>query len=103
MKLNERSLAALTISGIPNYMHDGIIDYYKNGWKPGSFLSAVINNNLKESFLCADDKNIYCIKEYIMWFYNYAPTGTWGYSDAVNDYIKRLKEIEKESRNDKGS
>ena len=87
MELSNESKQALFRHGIPSYMHEGIIGYYENGWKPGSFLSAIINNDLKEAFTHADDTNKHCIKNYIMWFYAYAPSGTWGYPNAVDIWI----------------
>ena len=92
MQLEQESLDALKISGIPHYMHDGIIEYYSLGRPPGSFLSAVINNDLREACAHADDTNIDRLKHYIMWFYNHAPSGTWGYKYAVRDYANKMQE-----------
>jgi len=93
MQLEQHSIDALRISGIPGYMQDGIISYYKHGWQPGGFLCALINNDLMETFAHADETNKHCILQYVLWFYNYAPSGTWGYATAVGDYIK-MKEKE---------
>jgi len=95
VELNEGAKAALYALGIPNYMHESIIGYYEEGWTPGDFLSAVINNDLKEAVGRADGTNINCLKNYVMWFYNNAPSGTWGYTGAVKDYLTKFhKEIE---------
>ena len=90
MKLSQRSIDALKISGIPSYMHESIMGYYEEGWTPGGFLSAIINNDLKEAIIRSDDNNIDRFKQYMMWFYNYAPAGTWGYKGAVKDYLNSL-------------
>ncbi len=95
MILTKESKVAMTTCGIPGYMHSGIIGYYENGWQPGGFLSAVINNDLKEATGRADSTNIDCLKNYVMWFYDHAPSGTWGYSTAVLDWIERFKKEER--------
>ena len=87
MKLSEEQKTAMFKHGIPDYMHGAIIRYYENGIEPGSFLTALINNDLKETFGRADDVNRDCIRSYIMWFYNEAPGGSWGYEDAANKWI----------------
>ena len=92
MKLTEKQKLKMSEYGIPKYMHDSIINYYENGWSPGSFLEAIINNDLREAVGRADDTNIDCLKAYIMWFYNQAPSGTWGYSTAVEDWLKKFHE-----------
>lgn len=92
MKLSEQQKANLIARGIPDYMHGGIIRYYENGIPPGGFLSAVINNDLQGAFGRADDTNSRCIRNYIMWFYNDAPAGTWGYPNAVEDWCERFQE-----------
>ena len=91
MKLSDHQIAAMTDHGIPSYMHNGITLYYEHGIEPGSFLTAVINNDLKEAVGRADDTNRHCLYNYMMWFYNEAPSGSWGYANAVSDWQKQLK------------
>jgi hypothetical protein len=79
---------SLANSGIPEYMHGGIIRFYENGIPPGGFLIAVIDNDLREACARADDTNRHRLFEYMAWFYNSAPSGTWGYQGAVNQYLK---------------
>ena len=99
MQLSDEAKAALTTEGIPEYMHGAIIRYYENGFGPGHFFSALINNDLQETYARADDTNVNRIKNYIMWFYNYAPGGSWGYPNAVEDWLAR-KEFQRESVSD---
>lgn len=84
-RIDRESLAQC---GIPEHMHGAIIRFYENGIPPGGFLSAVIDNDLREASARADDINRHALFNYIRWFYNHAPSGTWGYSGAVNDYLK---------------
>ena len=90
MKLSTKQVEAMSAKGIPEYMQGGIIRYYENGIPPGDFLSAVINNDLQETFGRADDVNRQCIRCYVMWFYNHAPAGTWGYQGAVAKYLQKF-------------
>lgn len=90
MKLTERQLAAMYEYGIPEYMHDGIQMYYEHGIPPGGFLCAVIDNDLKAACGKADSTNIRCLQAYATWFYNQAPSGTWGFPGAVDKWIERF-------------
>ena len=90
MKLTDKQKLKMSEYGIPNYMQGGIIRYYENGIPPGDFLSAVINNDFKEAVGRADDTNIHCLKAYVMWFYNQAPNGSWGFAGATTKWIKVL-------------
>ena len=97
MKLRDEQVTALQECGIPGYMHQSIVNFYENGYQPGSFLTAVIDNDLKEAVGRADDTNIHCIKNYVMWFYNHAPDGTWGFSGATEKWCKHIREEEFEN------
>jgi len=90
MQLSDEQKTAMTTLGIPDYMHGAIIRYYEKGYLPGSFLTALINNDLKETFANADDTNAQCIRNYVMWFYNYAPGGSWGHSNAVQGWVEHI-------------
>ena len=43
---------------LPDYMRGGIIRYLQHGIKPGSFLTAILQNDLEMATLCASDVNI---------------------------------------------
>lgn len=76
----------LAASNIPAYMHKGILNWVKRGVRPGPFLSAIISNDLYGAFTRADDQNVYLIREYFTWFYNYAPSICWGHPDALTTW-----------------
>jgi len=79
--------AALAASAIPDHMHDGVSRYVLNGVPPGGFLTALLSNDLKETFSRADDANQRAVLDYIKLLYNYAPTGVWGSPAKVSDWI----------------
>ena len=89
MNLSDGQKEKMTAYEIPQHMHDSLIRYFDDRIAPGDFLSAVIDNDLKEAFGRADDINQHCLFAYMKWFYNEAPSGSWGYAGAVKDWIKR--------------
>jgi len=90
MKLTDTQIQKMEEYGIPSHMHGGIVRYYENGIPPGHFLSAVIDNDLKEAINRADDVNVNCLKAYVMWFYNQAPSGSWGRTGSVDRWLKEF-------------
>ena len=73
---------------IPDYMQDGLRRYIEKGVPPGHFLTAVLSNNLRETFARADDVNRHRVWNYLKYLYNGAPAGCWGTPDKVNQWIK---------------
>jgi hypothetical protein len=63
---------------IPKHMIEGVRNYIEHGIEPGSFLSAVLCNDLRRACECADDINRTRLFQYIQFFYSYTPTDCWG-------------------------
>jgi len=63
---------------VPEHIRSGIKLYLTKGVMPGHFLQAVICNQLKESFMYADDENIYHMWDIVNFFYNEVPLLAWG-------------------------
>ncbi len=97
MLLTDRQKAKMYEYGVPEYMHGGIIRYYENGIPPGDFLTAVIDNDLKEAVGRADDVNVNALKAYVMWFFNQAPMGSWGFTDACSEWLTAFHKAESDS------
>ena len=74
---------------IPGYMVGGLRRYIENGIEPGSFLTAVICNDLKEACGRADDTNRYRLFQYVEFFYNYAPSDCWGSPEKYAAWINQ--------------
>jgi hypothetical protein len=89
MKISEKGIAKMTEYGIPKRMQGAIIRYYEHGLPPGDFLTAVIENDLAEAVGRADEENVRLLKEYVMWFYNWAPSGSWG---SIGNYVRWMKQ-----------
>ena len=74
---------------IPEYMQGGMRRYFEEGIKPGSFLEAVLVNDLKEACGRADDTNRLHLFDYVMFLYNYAPSRSWGPPENYRAWIAK--------------
>ena len=79
-----------------NYLKDGLLPphdvhgmklYMENGVEPGSFLYAVLCNNLRAACMAADSINIKHLAEIVTWLYNEAPATSWGSPEVVSRWI----------------
>lgn len=73
---------------IPGHTLEDIINYINQGIRPRSFLTAVLSNNLKESFAQADDLNIANMFAIVKHLYNEIPIAAWGSYEKVRAWIK---------------
>ncbi len=60
---------------LPQSLRHGFALWYLFGAPAGSFLQAVIENDLTETFGAADVKNLNRLHTIVAWFYNHADTG----------------------------
>ena len=74
---------------IPERMMRGIKRYVEQGIRPGSFLTAVICNDLQGAVGKADDENLRNIYAYTAYFYNEVPESCWGTPQKMKDWIKK--------------
>jgi hypothetical protein len=73
---------------LPDYMLGGIQRYVMQGVPPGNFLTAVLENNLKESVNRADAQNQEALVNWVIFLWNYVPAGCWGKPERVEQWIK---------------
>ena len=73
---------------LPEHMRDGARLYIENGIEPGSFMSAVICNDLMEAFGRADMINKLCMFDIVRFFYNEAPAGCHGSPATMDAWVK---------------
>lgn len=78
---------------IPEYMEASIRAYCVEHLRPGSFLEAVISNDLKKAVECADENNIRILHVYVSFFYNYTPADCWGSADKFNNWLKDKEHV----------
>ena len=68
-------------------MMGAIRRYIEHGIPPGSFLTAVIENNLSEAVGRADDENCENLPAFVAYFYNEAPSPCWGSPEKRRAWI----------------
>jgi len=68
---------------LPIHMREATRRYIEQGILPGSFLRAVITNDLAGAFRTADDINLPLISIWVKFFYNEAPVTCYGSPAAM--------------------
>jgi len=90
--VNEEQLKAqMDKRGIPAYMHAGLLRWILYGIPPGDFLTALLSNDLRRTFEKADDTNVRCIQNYLIFLYNDAPSGCWGSKENFKSWKGTIK------------
>ena len=78
---------------VPNRMMGGIENWVLYGVKPGDFLTAVLENNLRVACERADDENLRNLPAYVGYLYNELPAECWGSKEKVTAWQeKKLSE-----------
>ena len=72
---------------VPEHCRDGLRRYFENRIPPGSFLTAVLSNDLMGAAGRADDVNRHRLLDYCTFLYSYAPRGSFGSPEAVRDWL----------------
>ncbi len=73
---------------IPDYMRYGVAMWVLFGEEQGGFLMAVVESDLFGAFERADDTNISCLRYYVQFFYNYAPSECYGSKEAAEQWAE---------------
>jgi len=76
------------INNLPDYMVEGLIRYIEDGILPGSFLHAILRNDLQDACACADNTNRCLIWEYVNVLWNYSPSDCWGSPEKVQRWVE---------------
>lgn len=74
---------------IREQMMEAIDRYINDRLEPGSFLTAVICNDLQGAVGCADNENLKNILAYVGYFYNEAPSECWGSEEKMQAWLKK--------------
>ena len=70
-------------SSLPTHMINGLELYFYDGILPGSFLTAVLENNLVYSFARADMINKAAMENWACFLHWEMPSGSWGSPEKV--------------------
>lgn len=80
---------------IPEHCRGGMKRYIEHGILPGSFLQAIICNDLVGAAGKADDINVFCLINYANFLYNHMPSEAWGSKERMlaweQKHIERRK------------
>lgn len=63
---------------VPCHLQDGITHHCLAGRPTGSFLTAVLCNDLFQAVCRGDDQSLAGLKSTVQFLHNYAPPGCWG-------------------------
>lgn len=77
------------VTSLPLHMRDAVLLYIEHGYMPGSFLTALLSNDLKETFARADDVNQRAVRDYVQYLYSFAPGGCWGSPERVQAWVAK--------------
>lgn len=74
-------------------MRDPIVRWIEHGEPTpklaGSFLRALLTNNLFEAFAFADEENADAMRSWVMFLYNFAPSQCYGSAEKINAWHER--------------
>ncbi len=74
--------------GVPGWIFHELKAYVLGGQQTGSFLEAVISNDLKDSIAHADDAGVAALKPLVRMLYNDCPGQCWGSREQYVRWIK---------------
>jgi hypothetical protein len=93
----EQLLGQLMECGVPDGCHGGLIRYILYGVPTGSFLQAVLSNDLMEAFGRADIFNRAGMFSIVSFLYNHAPSQCYGSPEKYSAWLTaRQKEYAQE-------
>lgn len=81
-------LAANECGVLPNLV-DALVDYALQGYVPGAFLTALLENDLAAAVQYADHFSVRNFRELVVFLYTYAPGACWGSRAAVEQWRLR--------------
>lgn len=87
----------LCVSEVPLHLHEGLARYLAEGVPTGSFLEAVLSNDLLGAVAHGDDDSRRAIAAIVQWLYAYAPARAWGSPDNVIAWRAEYARVERET------
>ena len=77
---------------ISPYTMNIIKGYIRDGYQPGSFLTAIICNDLRGAINHGDDENIRNIPAFVIFFCNKAPADCWGSQEKMKLWVQKKRQ-----------
>lgn len=91
------TMAQDSYDNIPKATIAAIRKHADDGYDVGHFVTAVLENNLKEAINRADDSNIKCLRDIVRYCYWEITSICWGSPEKVAAW-KELKQKEREGK-----
>lgn len=82
---------AIDYSYLPEHMQEGVRGYIERGWLPGSFLNAVLCNNLTTAAANADEINKHALFQWAQFLIQELPMEAYGSQEIVNAYVRKKR------------
>ena len=79
----------LIAEGVSDLVIEAFDNYWNHGFEPGSFLRAVICNDLVESVSRADPWNSKNLSKIVAYMINNAPIDSWGSYEVYKEWINK--------------
>jgi hypothetical protein len=76
-------VGALPASGIPHHLRGGLVRYFSDGILPGSFLQAVLCNDLREAIVHGNPGSEHALRPLSTFLAYHAPDVAWGSREKV--------------------
>ena len=77
---------------IPDDTLEGIMVYVKHHRRPGSFLRAVLSNDLAKTVYSADNNDLRALVEIVKFIMWEIPSAAWGSKEQVNQWLSANEE-----------
>jgi hypothetical protein len=84
----------LDFSQIPLHMVGSVKRYLNHGIKPGSFLTALFSNDLKEAMSRADDVNRIRLPDWYIFMYMQMPSDSQGSPRIMQDWLALFVDVD---------
>jgi hypothetical protein len=82
---------------IPQHHLHSIRLYVEHGCQPGSFLTAVLTNDLKGAVRYGDDESLAALPAIVRHCYNELPFSVWGSPERFNEHLDFIRNVNKYS------
>lgn len=87
------ALAHLATLDVPELLQGGLARYLEHGCPPGSFLRAVLSNDMRGALLKGDQDSLHSLRGIVTWLHNAAPEGCWGSEAAMTTWCEARRAL----------
>ena len=75
---------------VPEHTQDTLRRYVEDGLYPGSFVTAVLCNDLFGAISRADSMNASALKDICLFVYNRMPADSWGSAEKMRAWVEKV-------------